>query len=145
MRRLVKMMDQLMYIQKGQGPLHSIVGPQFGVIDLLIKQPDRIIYPKDVEEHLSISKSTTSGLLKRMENNGLILIHPDSSDTRRKAIQLTSFGRDRYEEILPELRLFSEALTHNINKEDLVVFESVLDQLAANITCMIEKEDYNLA
>lgn len=69
--------------------IETITGNNGWIIGYLAENKDRDIYQKDLEEHFTITRSTASRVLSRMEQKGLIERHAVPKDARLKKIVLT--------------------------------------------------------
>lgn len=69
--------------------IETITGNNGWIIGYLSENKDRDIYQKDLEEHFTITRSTASRVLSRMEQKGLIERHTVPQDARLKKIVLT--------------------------------------------------------
>lgn len=95
-------------------------------------QHGRQVIQKDLEKTLGISKSTASGLVKRMIKNGLIYTSPAPDDARVNCLNLTSHAEDIMQEIDKAASETEVKLRQGIDKDDLKVFFKVLNQIKEN-------------
>lgn len=84
---------------------------------------------KDLAKKMNIRESTMTGLLERMERDGLIVRKPDKEDMRRKTISLTNKGEDKFSEISHVTKEFVKEATNKISDKDIEIYTKVLDQL----------------
>ncbi len=87
------------------------------------------INQKDLAKKMSIRESTMTGLLDRMERDGLIDRKLDEEDMRRKAISLSKKGEEKYGEITQVTEEFVREATCKIDDKDLEIYQKVLDQV----------------
>lgn len=106
---------------------------QFRILNYLIKHQDEDVCQRDLEMHLDVNKSTISEVLFTMEKNGLIERAASSLDARSKNIVLTELSLQRFDEMKRVISKMNESLTKNIQKDDLSVFLSVLEQMKENM------------
>lgn len=90
------------------------------------------VIQKDIEKCLYISKSTASGLVKRMVKNGLIYTTTAEDDARVKCLNLTNHALDIMQEIDKAAAQTEKELRQGIDKEDLATFFKVLKQIKEN-------------
>ena len=95
-------------------------------------QHGRQVIQKDLERVLVISKSTASGLVKRMVKNGLIYTTPADDDARVKCLNLTSHAEDIMQEIDKAASETEVKLRQGIAEDDLAIFFKVLNQIKKN-------------
>ena len=72
----------------------GITSSQCAVLDYLFHTNKEEVNQRDVEKNLSLKNPTVTGILKRMEEKGFILIVPNASDKRKKNIYLTEKAYD---------------------------------------------------
>jgi len=90
------------------------------------------VIQKDLEKGMSISKSTVSGLVRRMIKNGLVYTSPSSDDARVKCLNLTNYAIDIIEDINRQASETEDVLKEGIDEEDLAIFFKVLKQIKQN-------------
>ncbi len=91
------------------------------------------ITAKDILIYIDSDKATLSGVLTRLEKNGLVLRHPDSNDRRLMHIYLTEKSRLFCKNIY-EIEIMCESeMTGKIRSKDLKIFDSVYAQIIANL------------
>lgn len=103
------------------------------IIFYLMKNRDKQVYQKDIEEFCSSRRSTVSELLKKMEGNGLIVRNLIDSDKRKRIISLTDFALKKQTEIENKVLLLDHSLKKNISDEELALFFAVLEKIKKNI------------
>ena len=92
--------------------------------------------------HLCLNKSTVARAIAKMEEEGFVTRVPDKEDKRVMLVYLT----DKARELLPRVRAVSaawrDALSTDISKEEMQVFDSVLERMApkAKILAGIEEK-----
>jgi len=115
------------------GGLHDRVSRLQGMaVGFLVHNKSQQVIQKDLEKGMSISKSTASGLVKRMIKNGLIYRTPSSSDARVKCLNLTTYAVDIMQDISKQASETEDVLKTGIDEDDLAVFFKVLDQIREN-------------
>lgn len=95
------------------------------------------IYQKDIEEEMNICSSGISAVLKKLEEQNLIVREKVSYDDRLKRIRPTSLALDRKEKVDEDIRLIEKRLTAGIDKKKLDIFFEVMQKMEEN---MDEKE-----
>lgn len=123
------------YIQelsKSHGVEH-LSGPQGWTVMFLKDNQGKEIFIKDIEKRLDISKSVTSNLIKRMEQNGFISVIPSRKDRRYKQIVLTPLGQEKAGKITVFLTDLKKLLLKDISQEDLSVARKVFKQIKQNL------------
>lgn len=95
------------------------------------KQPE--YFQKDIEMEFNISRSTASGLLKRMEKNGLLLRETAESDTRLKKIILTDKALEVNQSAAEEILELESKILTGVTQEELTAFFQVIEKVNQNI------------
>lgn len=101
-------------------------------VGFLYSHKGKQVIQKDMEKNMFISKSTASGLVKRMVKNGLIYTTPSPEDARVKCLKLTNHALDIMHEIDQEATETEAVLRKGIDDDDLKVFFKVLKQIKEN-------------
>ncbi len=90
MQRLWDLVHALDVRSKRMRKLLGVTGPQRLVIRVLGKSPD--LTARDLSDTLGIDPSTLTGILDRLETQGMITRRPDADDRRRARFKLTAVG-----------------------------------------------------
>lgn len=108
---------------------YGLTGQQCRIL-FFIDRHDDVIHQNDIENAFHLSKSTVSGLVKRMEKNGVITIekqHPYA------LIKLSERGLEIINHLKDERENNLERLTKSLNKEDKVNMCEYLIRLIDNM------------
>lgn len=89
---------------------------------------------QQLSEFLGCNKAHTSRTLAKMEENKLI----EPLSTRNSPIKLTEKGRKLAEESINIKDCFAKSLINGITKDELQIFEKVLDKILNNARLIIE-------
>lgn len=103
------------------------------ILAYLYENSDKVIYQKDIEANFDMCRSTTTGVLKSMEQHGYITREADKYDARLKKLILTPLGKETHLKIFNDLDFLDEAIKYNITKEDLDTFLKVISIIEKNI------------
>lgn len=131
---LKSLMNLIMRYTHKESSQHDISMQHAAIIKYLIKNNDKDVHPKELEENFMMRKSTCSRMLSLMEYNGLIERKDDIIDSRKKIISLTPKALNIYNQIQSKFENIEDMMAQNIDKKDLEVFFKVLDQIKLNIT-----------
>lgn len=104
---------------------------QFTVILYLIKNRERDVFQRDIEEEFGIRRSSVSATLSNLEEKGYIKRSSVSQDARLKKITVTDKGEKIVEESMKNINEFEKELISQITKEELDIFYRVLNKLAS--------------
>ena len=91
------------------------------------------IYQKDIEAAFEMSRSTTTGILKLMEQKGYIQRISVEKDARLKKIILTDKGCSTHLSIISDITLLDNSVIRDISNNDLQIFYRVIQQMEKNI------------
>lgn len=109
-------------------PMSKLQGIAAG---FLFQHRDQEVYQRDLEAALGVSKSTVSGLVKRMEKNGVIVTAP-GADVRYKRILLTKESIRQMTVVDAAAQKMEADLKVGISEADLATFFSVLEKIKKN-------------
>ena len=110
-------------------------GPQGQVLRFLDSRGENqdLVLIKDIEQELNISKSVASNLVKRMVQNGLVVLEASPVDKRAKFVRLTDKARSQMKQVKAFFERIDKQLMEDIDEDELLIFEKVLAQLQENI------------
>lgn len=106
------------------------------VLFYLVKNENKKICQKDIEEHLKLTKGTVSLLLKSLEDEDMIEKQQDYDDKRFKYIKITKKAQDLKKELLKHNKKLNEQMTKTLTDEEKIQLNHLLDKLIINM------EDY---
>lgn len=114
-------------IEDAPSPLQS------RILKYLVKNKDKEIYQKDLEDIFQISKATVSSVLFTMENNKIIQRVVSSNDARSKRIELTEKSKEVYKNMQIVIEKLNKELEKGLSDEEINTFYNILDKLYKNI------------
>lgn len=89
---IVRLGNVVVWLRNQRMQQRDITSTQSDVIRYILKHRDGPVSAGDLMKHLSLSPSTMAGILKRLEQKGLIIRTPDEKDARKIIITLTEEG-----------------------------------------------------
>ena len=112
-----------------------------GFAGLLPGQPKVLEYlathpgctPKDIRLVWNSDKATLSGIINRMERDGLLTVSVSVDDRRRKTLTITDKGQQIYNTLQSRLDILNSTAVKDISDEEMAVFLSVLEKIKSNI------------
>lgn len=107
---------------------------QIKIIHYLVKNQNKIIFQKDIEKALLVSRATVSGILNTMEKNQFIKRLNSKEDARMKQIKLTEKALSLADLFQKKAIQFDKLLGDNISSRDLNTFFKVIDQMKINVS-----------
>lgn len=111
----------------------GITASQCGVLDYLFHSRKEEINQKDVEKALSLQNPTVTGLLKRLEEKGYILIVPSTKDKRCKNIYLTEKAYDIQKRMEADRKKIDKKLTIGMTKKEKQSLQKMLEKVLYNV------------
>ena len=109
----------------------GISGAQGQVLLFILQNP--AVYQKDLEKAFHLRPSTATGLLKRMEKNGLLRRESCKKDARLKQLIPTRRGREHYSQVHQEMERTEALLTKGVAPQDLEIFFRVVTKMQQNL------------
>jgi len=91
------------------------------------------VYQRDLEAEFSVRRSTASGILSKMEQNGLLRREPDQNDARRKSLVLTDAGAAICKARRERIRAFEQSLVRDFTEEERDQLLSLLQRVYDNV------------
>nr|WP_321457354.1 MarR family transcriptional regulator [uncultured Cohaesibacter sp.] len=88
---------------------------------------------KDIEDYFDIAHSTVIGVLKRLEQKGLISFVEDSSDRRKKLVVLLPAEQELHDQVLAAKRKIDRQMIKGMTPSQIETLEETLNQLHENI------------
>ena len=119
--------------------IESVTGNNGWIIGYLADHQGQDIYQRDIEEHFTITRSTTSKVLSLMEQKGLIQKQAVAQDARLKRIVLTPKAWDIREIMLEDRNQLEETLLQGFQPEEKAAMLAYLRRMKEIISEMQEK------
>lgn len=108
--------------------------PKMGwVIGYVYAMKDKDVYQKDIEKLSNLRRSTTTVMLQKMEQKGLIERHAVDTDARLKKITLTPKAIAMHKQVLEQIEETEKRLTEGISKEELDAFRATMKKMQQNL------------
>lgn len=120
-------------MEKKHPDMRVAQGPQGFALRYLGEHQDRPVFQKDLEEALSIRKSTASNLVQRLEKNGLVTVVSLPEDKRYKQIMLTDKAKADHQQIDADITAFEKKMKQGISQEELDNFFATIDKIKRNL------------
>ena len=108
------------------------------IIGFLNTSKHKDVFQKDIEKAFSMRRSTTSKMLKNMEEKGLIERISSEQDARMKKLQLSEKGQSLVEEVSREYQRIENLLTEGLSEKELEQFFAVIHKMQQNMLKDIE-------
>lgn len=111
----------------------GITASQCAVLDYLFVCSKEEVTQRDIEKALSLRNPTVTGLLKRLDEKGFILVVPSNRDKRCKNIYLTEKAYDIQRRMEMDRKKLDKMLTLGMNKKEISALEKMLNRVLYNI------------
>lgn len=111
----------------------GITASQCAVLDYLFNSRKEENNQRDIEKALSLKNPTVTGLLKRLDEKGFILIIPSNKDKRCKNIYLTEKAYDIQRRMEADRKKIDRKLTLGMSKKEVEAMQKMLGRVLYNI------------
>ena len=111
----------------------GITASQCAVLDYLFTSRKEHVTQRDIEKALSLRNPTVTGLMKRLDEKGFILVVPSNEDKRCKNIYLTEKAYDIQRRMETDRKKLDKMLTLGMNKKEVEALKKMLDRVLYNI------------
>ncbi|KPA88115.1 homoprotocatechuate degradation operon regulator HpaR [Pseudomonas sp. RHF3.3-3] len=108
---------------------HDLTEQQWRIIRILRQNGELESY--QLAEKACILKPSMSGVLVRMERDGLVRRFKSSEDQRRMFVALTEAGQRRFVEMADDMELNYQRLVSRLGEDKLALLHELLDELKA--------------
>lgn len=116
------------------GRLLGITESQGRILEfILVESVHRQLCQKDIEKEFDLRPSTVTGLLKNLEDGGMIQRTSSEHDGRYKWIQFTEAAGHIRQALQRQIRRTEEQMTMGITGEELELFMKVAGRMLENL------------
>ena len=112
----------------------DLTSSQAEVLDYLFRCDEEEVNQKDIEKALSLKNPTVTGILKRMEEKGFVMILPSEKDKRCKNVYLTEQAYDIEKKLEAARRKIDKSLTLGMSKREVQALQKVLNRVLYNVS-----------
>ncbi len=138
----VKMLSNLIKREADHGMQEiwqeGLTASQCRIIGYLYCNRGRDVFQKELEDYLSIRRSTVTQMLQLMERNGLLRRVSAEQDARQKRLLLTARGEELQKRGMQCIDGFEQKLCEGISEAELDAFMQTMEKLTANLKRMSE-------
>lgn len=111
--------------------------PQFDVMAQLMRAPRGATFV-ELSRHLLVSAGNLTGIVDRLQREGLVIRERHESDRRAARVRLTSLGRRRMAGLLPRHARDIEAMLSPMPRAEKERLRDLLGRLAAHLESAAE-------
>ena len=104
------------------------------ILSLLYHHRGENICQKDIEDAFHITRSSVTGLVKRMEERGYILRRSVEGDARLKKLVLTSQGEELYHRCIRIIDETETQAVQGLTQEELETFCALAKRICSNLS-----------
>jgi DNA-binding MarR family transcriptional regulator len=112
----------------------DLTSSQAEVLDFLFRCDEEEVTQRDIEKALSLKNPTVTGILKRMEEKGFVMILPSEKDKRCKNVYLTEQAFDIEKKMEAVRRKIDKNLTLGMTKREVEALQKVLNRVLYNVS-----------
>ena len=111
----------------------GITSSQCEVLDFLFRSGKEEVTQRDIEKALNLKNPTVTGILKRLDEKGFVLVVPSGKDKRCKNVYLTekAYGIQKRMEL--DRKKVDKMLTLGMNKKEIEALDKMLNRVIYNI------------
>ncbi|MFI3170790.1 MAG: MarR family transcriptional regulator [Eubacteriales bacterium] len=111
----------------------GITASQFAVLNYLYETNKEYVNQKDIESYLNLSNPTVTGLLKRLDEKGYLLVVQNVQDKRKKNVYLTEQAYDMKKRFDASRKKMDRALFRGMKKNEVECLRRYLERVLYNI------------
>ena len=115
-----------------RGKPYVVTPPQWGALSLLLAQDGLTI--GSMSQMRGIDAPTGTGIITRLEQNGLVERRHDREDRRVVTVHLTEEGRDIISTLAPLVEQFNHSITRGFSEDEQDQLLAQLQQIIANVS-----------
>jgi DNA-binding MarR family transcriptional regulator len=115
-----------------RGKPYVITPPQWGALSLLLVHDGLTI--GTMSQMRGVDAPTGTGIITRLEQNGLVERRHDREDRRVVKVYLTDEGRDISHTLTSVVEQFDQSLKRGFSEAELELLEEQLQQIIANVS-----------
>jgi DNA-binding MarR family transcriptional regulator len=120
---------------KEQNKPYEITPPQFGVLGTLYAKADGLTIGA-LAQYRGLDAPTITGIVKRLELDGLVQRVHDTEDRRLVKVCLTAAGREVMPSLWRAAEAFNDVLLHGFSEADEQNFLARLHQIVNNLSAI---------
>lgn len=103
------------------------------ILGFLHKRQGKTVTQKDIEQYMGVSHATVSGVIRRLERNGFILVETDENDRRAKKLSVTEKELEVYERAQKTRQKLEKKMCSGMSDAEKKKFLLTLKRIYANI------------
>ena len=112
----------------------GVTSSQCAVLDYLLNSRKEEVNQKDIEKALCLKNPTVTGLLKRLDEKGFILVVPSNKDRRCKNVYLTEKAYDIQRRMEADRKKIDRSLTLGMTRKEKESLTKLLEKVLYNVS-----------
>lgn len=112
----------------------GVTSSQCAVLDYLFNSRKEEVNQKDIEKALCLKNPTVTGLLKRLDEKGFILVVPSNKDRRCKNVYLTEKAYDIQRRMEADRKKIDRSLTLGMTRKEKESLIKLLEKVLYNVS-----------
>lgn len=137
LNNLIKRRVELSEIKR---EVDNMTGVHSFIIGYIAGNSDKDIFQRDIEVKFGIRRSTATGIINRMEKNGLVVRNKVDYDARLKKLVLTDKAREINKLVEEDIGNIEKIIIDGIEEEELETFRRVMKKMKDNLNSDMEKK-----
>lgn len=131
----IRVLSNLIYNRLNQATMEAenLTIHHYWILSYLMSNSDNEVYQRDIEQLLSVKRSTANEMLRTMEARGYIRRTLSAEDARRNVLRVTETGIAAHEHLDQDLYQFMPRFFGDIPHSELEQFQRTLNTLKENI------------
>ncbi len=113
--------------------IYGITVSQCAVLNYLYETNKEYVNQKDIEKVLNLSNPTVTGLLKRLDEKGYVLVVQSTQDKRKKNVYLTESALKMQKRIEGSQRKMEKLLFRGMKKQEIECMRRYLYKMLRNV------------
>ncbi len=137
-RYLSKMIGCRLHQKEMESGADTVTATHGWIIGYLWEHREEEIYQKDLEREFHMARSSITGIVQIMENNGYIKRTLVAHDARLKKIELTPRGVEFHKNTHRNMEELELEVKQGISPEDLNTYYRVTEQMKKNLQMYLD-------
>ncbi len=117
----------------------ELTSAQLFVLHYIIRNAEREIYQRDVEDHFELSHATVSGLIARLEAKGFLVSIPGERDKRYKRLCATEKALCCDQQMGKNIEQTEQLILRGFSAEETQQLHQYLERISCNLGIDIDE------
>lgn len=117
----------------------ELTSAQLFVLHFIIRNREREIFQRDIEDHFELSHATVSGLIARLEAKGFLLSVPSERDKRYKRLYATEKALCCDQQMGKNIEQTEQLILRGFSAEETQQLHQYLERISCNLGIDIDE------